>query len=187
MGEPTGDKAQFSRRDFLRLGKVVGGLLFVPQIPDLALDAGLALSTNGMEMVLPSEFAEISIPKENQNYRNPEFSPMISHNWLLEQFHDGKIPEDSLLRLSGSMDNEQGKNFMPINKAGTYYHCMNILTLAATCMDPWVIKGMVISYYNEQRIGGMDHRTEHGMDKVKADIAIAESAGRIKRMVDWET
>lgn len=114
-----------------------------------------------------------------------EFSPKISHNWLMEQFFKGLIPKDSPLYQSGDTENQSGKNFMPINKAGTYYHVMNILTWAATCMDPWVVKSIVTAYYNEQKFGGLDHRTEHGVDKVNADIEAAQSADRVKRMVDW--
>ena len=114
-----------------------------------------------------------------------EFSPKISHNWLMEQFSKGIIPKDSPLYQSGAMENESGKNFMPINKDGTYYHVMNILTWSATCMDPWVVKSLVTAYYNEQNFGGIDHRTEHGIDKVQADIEAAQSADRIKRLIDW--
>lgn len=115
-----------------------------------------------------------------------EFSPRISHNWLMEQFSKGVIPKDSPLYQSGAMDNMSGKNFMPIAKDGTYYHVMNILTWAATCMDPWVVKSLVTAYYNEQNFGGTDHRTEHGIDKVQADIKATQSADRVKRMIDWQ-
>ncbi len=112
-----------------------------------------------------------------------EFSPKISHNWLIEQFKE--IPEESGLRLAGAWENEQYKNFMPINKAGTYYHVMNIITWAATCMDPWVVKSMVTAYYHEHRLGSIDHRLEHGIDKVQADVEAAQSADRIQRVVVW--
>jgi len=114
-----------------------------------------------------------------------EFSPIISHNWLMEQFSTGLIPKESVLYLSKDTDNEAGKNFMPINKDGTYYHVMNIMTWAAVCMDPWVVKSMVAAYYNEQHLGSFDHRTEHGIDKVRADIEAAKAADRIKRVIDW--
>lgn len=116
-----------------------------------------------------------------------EFSPRISHNWLMEQFAQGVVPKESVLYLGGAMDNEPGKNFMPINKDGTYYHVMNLITWAAVAMEPWVVKSMVTAYYNEQNFGGIDHRTEHGIDKVNADIKASQSADRIKRVVEWET
>lgn len=115
-----------------------------------------------------------------------EFSPQISHNWLIDQFKDTKIPIDSPLRRSDDGRSIDEKNFMPINKDGTYYHVMNILTWAATCMDPWVVKSLVTAYYNEQNFGGLDHRTEHGVDKVQADIKATQSADRVKRMIDWQ-
>lgn len=114
-----------------------------------------------------------------------EFSPRISHNWLTEQYASGVVPRESPLYLPGAMEYESGKNFMPINKSGTYYHAMNIMTWAATCMDPWVVKSIVAGYYSEQKFGGLDHRTEHGIDKVQADVEVAQSADRIKRTVDW--
>ncbi len=114
-----------------------------------------------------------------------EFSPRISHNWLMRQFSTQTIPKDSPLYASGAMDFDQWKNFMPINKDGTYYHVMNIITWAAVSMDPWVVKSMLVAYYNEQDIGGMDHRSEHGVDKVNADLLAAKAAGRIKRVADW--
>jgi len=114
-----------------------------------------------------------------------EFSPQISSNWLMDQFDQGLVSDESSLYKESAFDYVEGKNFMPINKAGTYYHCMNILTWAATCMDPSIVKSIVFAYYNQHKVGGMDHRHEHGVDKVNADLQVAESAGRIQRTVTW--
>ena len=114
-----------------------------------------------------------------------EFSPQISHNWLTEKFKQGLIPKESQLYLAGDGDNQSGKNFMPINKAGTYYHVMNLFTWAATCMDPWVVKSILAAYYNGQKIGGFDVRNEHGADKVLADTKAAQASDNIQRVVNW--
>lgn len=113
-----------------------------------------------------------------------EFSPRISLNWLIEKFKELKIPKESPLYLSKDMDNTDGKNFMPINKAGTLYHAMNLITWAATCMDSVFVEGMVLAYYNEEKIGGINRKVEHGADKVQADLLVAKNARAIKRVVD---
>jgi len=140
------------------------------------------LSRNSFDSLLASNTYEGA--RDTGYLFKDEFSPHISHNWLIEQFEAGKISKDSPLYLSRDFDNPDGKTFMPINKAGTLYHCMNLITWAATCMDSVLVEGMVLAYYNEEKIGGVDRKIEHGVDKVKADLLIAKNAKSIKRVVD---
>lgn len=111
-----------------------------------------------------------------------EFSPHMSHNWLIEQFQSHVIAPDSPLYLSGPNDAQELKDFMPINKDGTYYHCLNLMTWAAVSMDPFIVRSVVLAYYNE-KIGGFNYQLEHGQEKVEADISTAQSARNIQRIV----
>jgi len=116
-----------------------------------------------------------------------EFSPRISHNWIVDKFESGIIPKDSSLFLVRESDNLEEKVFMPINTDGVYYHCLNLMTWASVCMDPQIEKGLVIAYYNSEKFGGLDYKPQHGKEKVTADTLIALHANQIKRVVEENT
>lgn len=116
-----------------------------------------------------------------------EFSPALSLNWLMEAFEKKRIPISSELMGSGAYDSVFYKDFMPINRDGGYYHALNIMTWAAVCMDPALVKDTVLAYYNQENLGAADYKPEHGPEKVNADILVAIHAQAIHDQVTLYT
>ena len=144
-----------------------------------------------------------------------EFSPHISLNWLAGYFasKDDEIPQwlpqlptenryyylkfpitknsplagDSTVRDNdGNLLFAKYANFMPVPKAGVFYHNMTIMTWAAVSAEPWVVKSMILGYYRAKSLGlsEIDFRDEQGTEKVMADCFTAQSAERIKKTVN---
>ncbi len=110
-----------------------------------------------------------------------EFSLNISANWVLEN-----VPTNSMtLNSSEKYENMQFKDFMPVNRAGSFYHPWNILALS-TCASPFILKRFTAaqhSYLTETSYNGKNSQSPDGREKVKADFEVTGYADEISNLV----
>ena len=92
-----------------------------------------------------------------------------------------------LNRLSFPLDGNSQVNFQLINKSGTYYHGLNLMTWAAVCMSPRIAKIITLAYYNTNILCGMDNKHEHGREKLESDMLVVKNANQIKEVVNHYT
>jgi hypothetical protein len=110
-----------------------------------------------------------------------EFSLNISANWVLEN-----IPTDSsVLNSPEKYVNMQYKDFMPVNRAGSFYHPWNIMALS-TSASSMILERFVhaqYSYLTETQYHGKNSLVPDGREKVKADLEVSKYADDIDRLV----
>lgn len=116
------------------------------------------------------------------NMFKDEFSLKISANWVLENVS----PDSPLLNSADRYANIQFKDFMPVNRAGGFYHAWNIIALS-TSMSPFVLRRFVIahhSYLAETLYDGKNIESTDGREKVKADLKLSTYADELGRLVE---
>lgn len=110
-----------------------------------------------------------------------EFSLSISANWVLEN-----VPPDSaILNSPEKYLNMQYKDFITVNRAGSYYHPWNIISLS-TSASSTILERFVHaqhSYLAETEYHGKNSLTPDGREKVKADLEVLTYADKISRLV----
>lgn len=110
-----------------------------------------------------------------------EFSLKISANWVLEN-----VSRDStLLNSADGSSNMQFKDFMPINRAGSFYHAWNIIALS-TSMSPFMLKRFILahhSYFAETIYHGKNSLSPDGREKVIADLTISNYSDELGKLV----
>lgn len=111
-----------------------------------------------------------------------EFSLNISANWVLEN-----VPSNSVtLNSAEKYVNRQYKDFMPVNRAGSFYHPWNIIALS-TSVSPFILERFTNaqhSYLTETKYDGKNSQSPDGREKVKADFEVTKYANRMSKLVE---
>lgn len=110
-----------------------------------------------------------------------EFSLSISANWVFEN-----VPPDSVVLNSPEKYlNMQFKDYITVNRAGSFYHPWNIMALS-TCASPFILERFTAaqhSYLTETSYNGKNSLTPDGREKVKADLETSKYADEISKLV----
>ncbi|MDO8451360.1 MAG: hypothetical protein Q7S76_00645 [bacterium] len=115
-------------------------------------------------------------------FKDP-FSLRNSFNWLAHKYEEKGITKTHLLAQPRDDPSSAGfKNYLIVNRAGGYYHGLNILTWAAVCMDPLLVGAVTLAYssWNE---GNLTPVAEHGSIKIESDLIVALKSPEIRRVV----
>lgn len=107
-----------------------------------------------------------------------EFSLELPLEWLVNN-----IPgSDSLLNNSDPLATPEYKDFMPINRAGQFYHAWNIMAWNA-CMSPLLVEQFTKALYIHGKLGGFDMRPTNGIVKVESDTRVSQFSGKISSIL----
>jgi len=110
-----------------------------------------------------------------------EFSLGISANWVLENVP----PDDVVLNSPEKYLNMQYKDYITVNRAGSFYHPWNIMTLS-TSVSSTILERFVhaqYSYLAEIEYHDKNSLAPDGREKVKADLEVSKYADDISRLV----
>lgn len=115
------------------------------------------------------------------NMFKDEFSLKISANWVLENVS----PDSVLLNSPEKYANMQFKDFITINRAGSFSHPWNIIALS-TSMSPFVLERFVHahhSYMAETEYHGKNSLSPDGREKASADLEVSTYADQLSKLV----